>query len=56
MQKALAWKVAAVLILALLVQIPIGMIDSLTAERKARRDGVVADIARSAAEAQRLVV
>jgi len=54
MQKALAWKVAAVLILALLIQIPIGMIDSLTAERKARRDSVVADIARSAAEAQRL--
>lgn len=54
MQKALTWKVAVVLVLALLVQIPISMIDSLTAERKARRDGVVADIARSAAEAQQL--
>jgi inner membrane protein len=54
MQKVLAWKIAIVMIVALLVQLPIGMIDGLTAERKARRDGVVADIARSAAEAQRL--
>jgi len=54
MQKALAWKIALVLILALLVQLPLGMIDGLTAERKARRDSVVADIARSAAEAQTL--
>lgn len=54
MQKALAWKIALVLLLALLVQLPLGMIDGLTAERKARRDGVVADIARSAAEAQTL--
>jgi inner membrane protein len=54
MQKALAWKIALVLILALLVQLPLGMIDGLTAERKARRDSVVADIAHSAAEAQQL--
>ncbi|KPK07796.1 MAG: hypothetical protein AMJ64_05640 [Betaproteobacteria bacterium SG8_39] len=54
MQKVLAWKIAIVMILALLVQLPISMIDGLTAERKARRDGVVADIARSAAEAQQL--
>jgi inner membrane protein len=54
MQKVLAWKIALVMILALLVQLPISMIDGLTAERKARRDGVVADIARSAAEAQQL--
>jgi inner membrane protein len=54
MQKVLVWKIAIVLFLALLVQLPIGMVDGLTAERKARRDGVVADIARSAAEAQQL--
>ncbi len=54
MQKVLAWKIAIVALVALLVQLPIGMIDGLTAERKARRDGVVADIARSAAEAQQL--
>jgi inner membrane protein len=54
MQKALAWKIALVLILALLIQLPLGMIDGLTAERKARRDSVVADIARSTAEAQTL--
>jgi len=54
MQKALAWKIGTVMILALLIQIPLTMIDGMTAERKAARDSVVADIARSAAEAQRL--
>ena len=54
MQKALAWKIGIVVLLALAVQLPIAMIDGLTDERKARRDGVVADIARSAAEAQTL--
>jgi inner membrane protein len=54
MQKALVWKVGMVAVLALLLQIPLGGIDSLVHERQARRDGVVADIARSAAEAQRL--
>ncbi|MDX1376232.1 MAG: cell envelope integrity protein CreD [Burkholderiales bacterium] len=54
MQKVLAWKIAVIVLLGLVVQLPIGMVESLTAERKARRDGVVADIARSAAEAQRL--
>jgi len=54
MQKALAWKIGIVMALALLVQIPLTMIDGLTAERKAARNSVVADIARSAAEAQRL--
>jgi inner membrane protein len=54
MQKALAWKIGIVMALALLVQIPLTMIDSLTAERKAARNSVVADIARSAAEAQQL--
>lgn len=54
MQKVLAWKIAIVMIVALLVQLPMSMIGGLTAERKARRDGVVADIARSAAEAQQL--
>jgi len=54
MQKVLAWKIALVALVALLVQLPIGMVDGLTAERKARRDGVVADVARSAAEAQQL--
>jgi len=54
MQKALAWKIGMVAVLAVLLQIPLGGIDSLVRERQARRDGVVADIARSAAEAQRL--
>ncbi len=54
MQKALAWKIGIIMILGLLVQVPLTMIDGLTAERKAARNSVVADIARSAAEAQRL--
>ncbi|MGW8270298.1 MAG: cell envelope integrity protein CreD [Burkholderiales bacterium] len=54
MQKALAWKIGIVMILALLIQLPLAMIDGLTRERQARRDSVVADVARSAAEAQRL--
>jgi inner membrane protein len=54
MQQALAWKVGMVVALALLLQIPLGGIDSLVRERQARRDSVVADVARSAAEAQRL--
>lgn len=55
MQKALVWKIALIGLVALLLQIPVEMVRGLIAERKQARDGVLADIARGTAEAQRVI-
>ena len=54
MQRALLWKIALIVLIALLMQIPVGMIRGLVAERKQARDGVIAEIARGSSEAQRI--
>ena len=54
MQRTLLWKIALIGLVALLLQIPVGMIRGLVAERKQARDGVIADIARGSSEAQRI--
>ncbi len=55
MQRELMWKVGLIGAVALLLQIPVEMIRGLVAERKLARDGVIAEIARSSSEAQRIV-
>lgn len=55
MQRTLLWKIALIGLVALLLEIPVGMIRGLVAERKQARDGVIADIARGSSEAQRIV-
>jgi inner membrane protein len=54
MQRTLLWKIGLIGLVALLLQIPVGMIRGLVSERQAARDGVLADIARSSSEAQRI--
>jgi inner membrane protein len=54
MQRALLWKVVLVGLVALLLQIPVGMVRGLVSERQQARDGVLADIARGTSEAQRI--
>jgi inner membrane protein len=54
MQRALLWKILLVGLVALLLQIPVGMIRGLVGERQQTRDGVLADIARGTSEAQRV--
>lgn len=55
MQRSLLWKVALIGAVALLMQIPVEMVRGLVTERKLVRDGVVADIARGSAEAQKII-
>jgi inner membrane protein len=55
MQRSLLWKIVLIAAVALLMQIPVEMVRGLVAERKQVRDGVVADIARGSAEAQKIV-
>ncbi|MBC7804238.1 MAG: cell envelope integrity protein CreD [Candidatus Parcubacteria bacterium] len=55
MQRALLWKIALIVLVALLLQIPVEMIRGLVGERKQARDGVIAEIARRSSEAQRIV-
>ena len=55
MQRTLLWKIALIGLVALLLQIPVEMIRGLVQERKASRDGVIADIARGSSEAQRII-
>lgn len=52
MQKALFIKIALVLLLALLINIPLGMMNNLVDERQARQAQVAAEIANSYAEPQ----
>jgi inner membrane protein len=54
MNRSLAFKVAAVAFLALLLLIPLALIRGLVAERQKERDEVLEDIARSSSYAQRL--
>ena len=54
MQRTLLWKILLIGLVALLLQVPVGMIRGLVAERQAARDGVLAEIARSSSEAQRV--
>lgn len=54
MQKAFVWKIALVAVVMLLLQIPIETIRGLVSERQQRRNGVIAEIARGTAEAQRI--
>jgi inner membrane protein len=54
MQKALIWKIALILLVGLLLQVPFESVRGLVAERKGLRDGVVAEIGRSSSEPQRL--
>jgi inner membrane protein len=54
MQRTLLWKIVLIGLVALLLQIPVGMIRGLVSERQAARDSVLADIARSSSEAQRI--
>lgn len=54
MQKALLWKIGLILAVGLLLQVPLEMVRALVAERKGLRDGVVADIGRSASEPQKI--
>jgi inner membrane protein len=54
MQKALLWKILLIGLVALLLQVPVGMIRGLVSERQQTRDGVLADIARGTSEAQRI--
>ena len=55
MQRTLLWKIALIGLVALLLQIPVGMVRGLILERKQARDGVIADIARRSSEAQKIV-
>ena len=55
MQKALLYKIAIVLLLAMLINIPLGMMSSLVSERQNRQAEVSADIANSYAEPQFIV-
>jgi inner membrane protein len=55
MQRALLQKIALIGFIALLLQLPVGMIRGLVMERKQARDGVIADIARSSSDAQRII-
>lgn len=55
MQRVLLQKIALIGFIALLLQLPVGMIRGLVMERKQARDGVAADIARSSSGAQRIV-
>jgi inner membrane protein len=50
----LLWKIALIGLVALLLQIPVGMIRGLVAERQQARDGVLGDIARGTSTAQRI--
>ncbi len=49
-------KIFGIVLIALLLAVPLGMVRSLIAERAGAKAQVVADIARSAADAQRLVL
>jgi inner membrane protein len=53
-QRHLLWKIALIGAVALLLQVPVEMVRGLVAERKQVRDGVIADIARASAEAQKI--
>ncbi|MDH4216295.1 MAG: cell envelope integrity protein CreD [Gallionella sp.] len=52
MQKALLFKIAIVLLLAVLINIPLGMMNKLVYERQSRQSQVSVDIANSYAEPQ----
>ena len=52
MQKALLFKIAIVLLLAFLINIPLGMMSNLVDERQGRQNQVSADIANSYTEPQ----
>lgn len=52
MQKALFIKIALVLLLAMLINIPLGMMNNLVGERQARQSQVATEIANSYAEPQ----
>lgn len=54
MNRPLLLKLGAIAVLMLLLLVPLLMIDGLVGERQAYRDGVLQDIARSSAYAQRL--
>lgn len=54
MQKKLFFKILIVLFLALLLAVPLGMVNNLVTERMERQNSVVADIAASYAESQRI--
>jgi len=54
MHKALLWKIGLIFLVGLLLQLPLESVRSLVAERKSLRDGVVAEIGRSASEAQKI--
>ncbi len=55
MQRALPQKIVLVAVVALLLQIPVGMIRGLVMERKQARDGVIVDIARGSSDAQKVI-
>jgi inner membrane protein len=55
MQRPLLWKIALIGLVALLLHVPVEMVRGLVAERKQARDGVIAEIARSSSESQRIV-
>lgn len=55
MHHTLRWKIGLIGFVALLLQIPVEMLRGVIAERKAARDGVVADIARASSDAQRII-
>lgn len=55
MQKSLLIKSGIVLVLALLLAVPLGMVDQLVSERQARQYQVVNEIASSSATSQRIV-
>lgn len=55
MQRALLQKILLVAVVALLLQIPVGMIRGLVMERRQARDGVIADIARGSSDAQKVI-
>ncbi|MDB5802754.1 MAG: creD [Betaproteobacteria bacterium] len=53
---SLPLKIIGIIILALLMGIPLGMVRDLISERAAAKDQVVADIARTAADVQRITL
>jgi len=55
MQRALLQKIGLIAFIALLLQLPVGMIRGLVMERKQARDGVIADIARGSSDPQKLI-
>lgn len=55
-QKTLLAKFAVVLALALAFMVPLSMVQSLVAERAALKNNVVSDIARTAADRQRIIL